>query len=98
MPGSYGMGRRPGQAQSTVGEKQSLVPLSPGAAGPTKQLRNTNEIAALYEAGRCLQEMGDARQARAQFEQVEQQHGDTRWGALAADRLAEMAQVSLPGH
>ncbi|MHC4219847.1 MAG: tetratricopeptide repeat protein, partial [Planctomycetota bacterium] len=54
--------------------------------------------AALYEAGRCFQEMGDPVDARRQFEQVRQQHADTHWAQLAGERLGELARTSLPGH
>jgi TolA-binding protein len=54
--------------------------------------------AALYEAGRCFQEMGSPIDARKQFELLRQQHADTRWAALAGDRLKELAENTLPGH
>jgi TolA-binding protein len=54
--------------------------------------------AALYEAGRCFQEMGDPLDARRQLTQVREQYPDTRWATLAAERLEELAQTSLPGH
>ncbi|MHC4992646.1 MAG: tetratricopeptide repeat protein, partial [Planctomycetota bacterium] len=54
--------------------------------------------AALYEAGRCFQEMGDPVDARRQFTQVREQYPDTRWASLAGDRLEELAETSLPGH
>jgi TolA-binding protein len=54
--------------------------------------------AALYEAGRCLQELNNPVDARKQYEQVQRAHGDSRWAALAAERLAELSRSSLPGH
>jgi TolA-binding protein len=54
--------------------------------------------AALYEAGRCFQEMGDPVNARRQFELVQAQHGHTRWAQLAGERLEALAEKSLPGH
>jgi TolA-binding protein len=54
--------------------------------------------AALYEAGRCFQEMGDPVDARRQFEQVRQQHADTHWAQMAGERLEELSETSLPGH
>ncbi|MHC4651102.1 MAG: tetratricopeptide repeat protein [Planctomycetota bacterium] len=54
--------------------------------------------AALYEAGRCFQEMGDPVDARRQFTQVREQYPDTRWATLAGERLGELAETSLPGH
>jgi TolA-binding protein len=53
--------------------------------------------AALYEAGRCFQEMGDPTNARKQFEQVRTDHSQTRWAQLAAQRLDELSRPSLPG-
>jgi TolA-binding protein len=54
--------------------------------------------AALYEAGRCFQEMGDPVDARRQYEQVRAQHAGTRWAQLAGERLGELAETTLPGH
>ncbi len=53
--------------------------------------------AALYEAGRCFQEMGNPTNARKQFEQVRTDHGQTRWAQLAEQRLDELSRPSLPG-
>jgi TolA-binding protein len=44
--------------------------------------------AALYEAGRCFQEMDQPEQARSQFQQVREKYPDTQWAKLAAERLA----------
>ncbi|MHC4106512.1 MAG: tetratricopeptide repeat protein [Planctomycetota bacterium] len=54
--------------------------------------------AALYEAGRCFEEMGDPVDARKQYEQVQQQYPQTRWAEMAADRLTALARSTLPGH
>jgi TolA-binding protein len=54
--------------------------------------------AALYEAGRCFQEMGDPVQARQQYELLQEQHGHTRWAQMAGERLEELDETSLPGH
>ena len=56
-----------------------------------------DQAAALYEAGRCFEEMHDPVQARQQYERVVQQHGDTEWAPLAQQRLEELSRVSLPG-
>lgn len=44
--------------------------------------------AALYEAGRCFEEMDQPEQARAQFAQVKEKYPDTEWAKLATQRLA----------
>ena len=54
--------------------------------------------AALYEAGRCFQEMASPVEARSQFEKVRRDHPNSRWAELAASRLDELARTSLPGH
>jgi TolA-binding protein len=54
--------------------------------------------AALYEAGRCFQEMGDPFNARRQFELVRAQHAHTRWAEMAGERMEALAETSLPGH
>jgi len=53
--------------------------------------------AALYEAGRCFQEMGNPTDARKQFELVQTEHGQTQWAQLATQRLDELSRPSLPG-
>ena len=53
--------------------------------------------AALYEAGRCFQEMGNPTDARKQFELVRTEHGQTQWAQLAVQRLDELSRPSLPG-
>ena len=54
--------------------------------------------AALYEAGRCFQETGNPVDARKQYEQVRRDYGDTKWAAMARQRLDELADSALPGH
>jgi hypothetical protein len=54
--------------------------------------------AALYEAGRCFQEIGNPVDARKQYELVRRDYGDTRWSAMARQRLDELATSGLPGH
>lgn len=54
--------------------------------------------AALYEAGRCFQELSNPVDARAQFEKVVQEHATTEWAQLATQRLDELAVSHLPGH
>ena len=54
--------------------------------------------AALYEAGRCFQETGNPVDARKQYEQVRREYGDTKWAAMARQRLDELADNDLPGH
>ena len=53
--------------------------------------------AALYEAGRCFEELNQTAQAAEQFQRVRDEHGDTRWAALAAERLARLSPGALPG-
>ncbi|MEW6251838.1 MAG: tetratricopeptide repeat protein, partial [Planctomycetota bacterium] len=53
--------------------------------------------AALFEAGRCFEQLGKAVEARRQFEAVREKHGKTRWAELAAQRLAASGGDGLPG-
>ncbi len=54
--------------------------------------------AALYEAGRCFEKLEKASEARTQFTQVVDKHKDTRWAALARQRLnAAPVATALPG-
>jgi TolA-binding protein len=53
--------------------------------------------AALYEAGRCFEKLGKLVEARAQFKQVVEQHGGSRWADLAAQQLTQVSGASLPG-
>jgi TolA-binding protein len=53
--------------------------------------------AALYEAGRCFEALGQAVEARAQFKAVVKDHPQTRWAALAGQHLAKLTDGALPG-
>ena len=52
--------------------------------------------AALYEAGRCFEELGRAAEARDQFKSVVTRFGSARWADLARARLAAL-NPELPG-
>lgn len=52
--------------------------------------------AALFEAGRCLEQLGKSVEARRQFQTVVEKHNSTKWGELAAQRLAALG-AALPG-
>ncbi|MCZ6834240.1 MAG: tetratricopeptide repeat protein [Planctomycetota bacterium] len=54
--------------------------------------------AALFEAGKCFEELANPVEARRQFEQVVNAYGDTEWARLAQQRLKALTQVNLPGH
>lgn len=54
--------------------------------------------AALFEAGRCFQELSDPVAARTQFEKVVTDFRDTNWATLADEQLAELSRSGLPGH
>ncbi len=45
--------------------------------------------AALYEAGRCMQHLGQDAQAREQFKQVVGKYKQTRWAQMAEESLAQ---------
>ena len=53
--------------------------------------------AALYEAGRCFEKLGKSVEARAQFKQVAEKHGKTRWAELASQRLSDISGAGVPG-
>jgi TolA-binding protein len=53
--------------------------------------------AALYEAGRCFEEMSDPVAARRQFEQLVRDHEGSSWALLARERLETMSRTGLPG-
>jgi TolA-binding protein len=53
--------------------------------------------AAVYETGRCFEELSNPVAARQQFEQVIAQHPDTEWAVLAAQRLESLSEAALPG-
>lgn len=43
--------------------------------------------AAIYEAGRCFEQLGESIKARQQFEKVTAEYRDTRWARLASEKL-----------
>jgi TolA-binding protein len=53
--------------------------------------------AALYEAGRCFEQMGKPVEARGQYQRVSAEHSGTRWAELATQRLAAVTSGNLPG-
>lgn len=53
--------------------------------------------AALYEAGRCFEHLSKPAEARAQFTRVTENYGKTKWGKMAAQRLAQVSASSIPG-
>lgn len=53
--------------------------------------------AALYEAGRCFEKLGKAVEARNHFARVVDDYGESRWAALASQRLSGLANGGLPG-
>ena len=54
--------------------------------------------AALYEAGRCFEALGQTVEARQQFTAVVERFEKSRWARLAQERLAVTTAGSLPGH
>jgi TolA-binding protein len=54
--------------------------------------------AALYEAGRCFEKLARSAEARQHFKSVAEKYGNTEWARLAAQRLAELAASTVPGH
>ncbi len=54
--------------------------------------------AALYETGRCFELMGRRVEARANFQDVIDRFGDSKWAALAANRIPHLATSVVPGH
>ncbi len=53
--------------------------------------------AAVYEAGRCLEQLGRSAEARAQFNAVREKHAGTRWAQLAQERLEALSSTGIPG-
>lgn len=53
--------------------------------------------AALFEAGRCFEKLGKTVEARNHFKQVSDRHEQTRWAAMAAQRLSELSASGVPG-
>lgn len=55
--------------------------------------------AALYEAGRCFEQLGRAEEAKSQYKQVAAKHADTKWAKLASERLAAAPKpADAPAH
>jgi TolA-binding protein len=52
--------------------------------------------AALYEAGRCFEQLGKSVEARNQYQQVVDKHKEGRWFDLANQRLAQVAKLASP--
>ncbi|MCC6359719.1 MAG: tetratricopeptide repeat protein [Phycisphaerales bacterium] len=53
--------------------------------------------AALYEAGRCLEQLNKLAEARTQYATVVEKHAKTKWADLAAERLKVMPKTVAPG-
>jgi TolA-binding protein len=53
--------------------------------------------AALFEAGRCFEEMNQTALARDNFKKVAGEHPDSQWGRMAAQRLAALSSSQVPG-
>ncbi|MCB9849703.1 MAG: tetratricopeptide repeat protein [Phycisphaerales bacterium] len=54
--------------------------------------------AALYEAGRCFEQMGRRVDARKQFEAVLERYQDSQWAKPAEERLPKLTASAVPGH
>jgi TolA-binding protein len=53
--------------------------------------------AALYEAGRCFEQLGKPIEARRQFKACQEKYGGTKWAELSQARLAAVTDTGLPG-
>lgn len=53
--------------------------------------------AALYEAGRCLEQLNKRAEARAQFTAVTDKYKGSKWAGLAAERLKALPAAAPPG-
>ncbi len=53
--------------------------------------------AALFEAGRCFEKLGKTVEARTHFQRVAKEHQQTRWAAMASQRLSELSSAMMPG-
>ena len=53
--------------------------------------------AALYEAGRCFEQLGKPVEARQQYQAVVAGHSGTRWAELAAAALQKLVGGGVPG-
>ncbi len=54
--------------------------------------------AALYEAGRCLEQLQRPNPAREQYQQVVDRFPNERWAQMASDRLEQIRTAAPPGH
>ena len=52
---------------------------------------------ALFEAGRCFEELGDPIEARSQYKLVQERYGQTEWASLAGKRLGALERSRVPG-
>lgn len=53
--------------------------------------------AALFEAGRCFEQMGKAVEASQQYHAVSEKYPESRWAKLATQRMAAVSGGALPG-
>jgi len=53
--------------------------------------------AALYEAGRCFEQLGKQVEARQQFNACQKKYAGTKWAELSRARLAAVTSTGLPG-
>jgi TolA-binding protein len=53
--------------------------------------------AALFEAGRCFEQMNKLAEARTQYTAVVEKHKQTKWAELANQRMSALAGGGLPG-
>lgn len=53
--------------------------------------------AALFEAGRCFDELGKPGEARQNYGEVTKKYAGTRWAELASQRLTARAAAGVPG-
>ncbi len=53
--------------------------------------------AALFEAGRCFEELGQPVEARRQFQEVASRFSESKWAKLAGKRLEVVSAGGLPG-
>lgn len=53
--------------------------------------------AALYEAGRCFEQLNKTAEAKRQFQTVSEKYKSTKWAELATARLDALASSKVPG-
>ncbi|MBL8877476.1 MAG: tetratricopeptide repeat protein [Phycisphaerales bacterium] len=53
--------------------------------------------AALYEAGRCFDQLNKSGEARKSYQTVVEKFKDTRWASMAAERLNQLTAGGVPG-